>query len=94
MDTQQTKEEVKKKIDIIFEKIESLQARANEVTEDMRGQYHHQLENLKKEKAVLEAKYEAFKSQSDAKIHEAEITGKSAWADFKRGFKKLFGILE
>lgn len=94
MDTHKTKEDIKKKIDVLFGKIEELQARGNELTEDVKDEYHKQLAELKEEKLKLEEQYETFKASSEAKKHEVEIKSKSAWSDFKKGFKKLFSIFK
>ncbi len=89
MDREKFKEEAKKTIDELFEKIEGLEAKKDEYVDKARAEYEEKLALLKNRRKELQTKLDQLTDAADDKWDEFKDTFSSAAESFKEGFARL-----
>jgi hypothetical protein len=93
MERENFKIEAKKSIDVIFKKIEDLEATKDGIKESVKAKYDEKLSELKHQKNDLQAKHDELAVASDDKWEEVKTAFSSAKNSFKEGFSKIGSLI-
>ncbi|MCB0652966.1 MAG: hypothetical protein KDC85_16935 [Saprospiraceae bacterium] len=89
MDKQRFKAKAKKQIDEVFDKINELEAKSDQVKENLKDTYHEQIRTLKSQKEDLKSKYESLEDTAEEKWDEFQEAFSERAETFKQGVSKL-----
>jgi len=89
MDKKEFKKKANKSIDEIFDKVEKLKQKKDQLSGSMKEKYEMKIDALNKKKAELMKKYEAIKSSSDNNWERAKMEFSESFSHYKAGFTEL-----
>lgn len=78
-----------KNIDEIFEKVENLNQKKNNLSSSLKEQYDLKIEALNKMKKELKKKYDAVQNSSDSNWEKAKKEFSESFDHYKAGFTEL-----
>jgi len=78
-----------KSIDEIFDKVEMLKQKKDQLSGSMKEKYEMKIDALNKKKAELIKKYEAIKNSSDSNWEKAKKEFSDSLTHYKAGFTEL-----
>lgn len=93
MDRKEFKENAKQTIDKIFDEIETLEAKKDDVKDQARREVEKTLGELKAKKSELTEKYKAIEAATDEKWSEAKTSFSASAESFKEGLKKMASLV-
>ncbi len=94
MDKENIKSEIKNNIDVLFDKINELEAKKDEAVGEAKEKYAEKLEELKATKENLSAKYDEIMDASEEKWEELKDSLSSSLDSFKEGFSKIGNLFK
>lgn len=83
------KTKANKNIDEIFDKVENLKQKKEELSSSLKQKYDANIEVLNKRKAELMSKYEAIKNAPDSNWEKAKQEFSESLTHYKEGFNEL-----
>jgi DNA-binding transcriptional regulator GbsR (MarR family) len=94
MDKQAFKAQAKKQIDEVIEKIDTLEAKSDQVRENLKDTYQEQIRNLKSQKEVLKNKYASMEDAAEEKWDEFKEAFAEGAESFQEGVSKLTAVFK
>jgi len=89
MTREEFKEKAKQGIDELFTKIDELEKKKDDVTDDLKNSYNDQISELNKRKEELKLKFLKLMGATDQDWEEHKNSFDSTYATFKEGYYKL-----
>ena len=83
------REKVKHQIDEIFDALDEMKTKKNEVKEGYTQEYEKRIKELEQKKADLKARYQKLEQASEDKWNEVNRAFRESSEDFRKGFNKL-----
>lgn len=94
MDKNTIKENAKKTIDDIFNKIQELETKKDELSVEVKAEYEQKIADLKLKKDELKANLDELEKNAEVKLEEVKATFDSAAASVKEGFSKITDLFK
>jgi DNA repair exonuclease SbcCD ATPase subunit len=94
MDRNTFKENAKKSIDEIFNKIEELESKKDTLSESLKAEYDKKIAELKLKRIELKSNLDDMEKVAESKLDELKGTVEAASASFKDGFNKLADLFK
>lgn len=92
MSKEDVKKNAKKNIDKLFDEIDNMEAKKDQLSETSRKKYNEKISDLKERKEHLIKKYHELENVGEDKWDEIAASFDKAGESFKKGFKEIAEI--
>lgn len=94
METQELREEAKRKIDEVFNDYEMMERKLNNASDEIKERNKERMKKLEDSKLELTQRFNEMKNGSENRVREMKPAFDNSMQSFKRGFTELSSVFK